>query len=257
MTDKTKSLLRLCYHVAVTAALAVAGVLLMVACVGIYRLNPDGHPFTREVVAQHFAPIALPVYLCAALAVLGFFLRPLLPAAPTPKADLTIPTLKRLTARVNLTACPAELAAAIQKERRARALHRNIVEALLAAGGAIFLLYALDMANFHISEITASMKAAMVWLIPCMGVPFAYGVFSAYFSRTSVKREIALLKSAPAEAVSPAPAPLSQSERWIVIVRCALIALALFFMAVGFAKGGWLDVLTKAINICTECIGLG
>ena len=73
MTDKTKSLLRLCYHVAVTAALAVAGVLLMVACVGIYRLNPDGHPFTREVVAQHFAPIALPVYLCAALAVLGFF----------------------------------------------------------------------------------------------------------------------------------------------------------------------------------------
>ena len=257
MTDKTKSVLRLVYHIAVTAALVVAGLCLMVACVNIYRLNPDGHPFTREVVAQHFAPIALPVYLCIALAVVGFCLRPLLPDAPALKADLSLPTLKRLTARVDVGACPAELATAIKKERRARALHWGVVEALLAAGGAIFLLYALDMENFHISEITASMKAAMVWLIPCMGVPFAYGVFSAYFSRASVKREIALLKSAPAEAVSPAPAAPAVTERWIVIVRCALVALALFGIAVGFANGGWLDVLTKAINICTECIGLG
>ena len=40
-------------------------------------------------------------------------------------------------------------------------------------------------------------------------------------------------------------------------VRLVVGAAALAFLALGAANGGAWDVLVKAINICTECIGLG
>ena len=39
--------------------------------------------------------------------------------------------------------------------------------------------------------------------------------------------------------------------------RFILAALALLFIILGVMNGGAQDVLIKAINICTECIGLG
>ncbi len=40
-------------------------------------------------------------------------------------------------------------------------------------------------------------------------------------------------------------------------MRKLLVLLAILLIAVGVANGGARDVLVKAINICTECIGLG
>lgn len=259
MTDTTKKWLRLAYYAVVTVALVVAGVLLMVACVSIYRSgpNPGDHPFTRDVVAAHFAPIAVPVWIAVIVAVLGFVLKPLLPDAPTPKADMTATTRRRLAARTDLSLCPAALKTAVEKERRLRRLHTYIAWGLLLIGAAVFLWYALDMNHFDKSAITPAMTAAMWVLLPCMGVPFAYGVLAAYGRRSSVKRELALLKQAPAEAVSPAPAAVPLSERWVLVVRYAVLAVAIAALLIGSIGDGWADVLTKAINICTECIGLG
>lgn len=39
--------------------------------------------------------------------------------------------------------------------------------------------------------------------------------------------------------------------------RIAVIAAAAVLIAVGIFNGGMRDVFVKAINICTECIGLG
>lgn len=39
--------------------------------------------------------------------------------------------------------------------------------------------------------------------------------------------------------------------------RVVLCGLAVLFIVLGVMNGGWYDVLVKAINICTECIGLG
>lgn len=40
-------------------------------------------------------------------------------------------------------------------------------------------------------------------------------------------------------------------------LRGMIIALAVLLIVLGIANGGLWDVLVKAINICTECIGLG
>ena len=42
-----------------------------------------------------------------------------------------------------------------------------------------------------------------------------------------------------------------------MILRGALYIAAAALIVCGIANGGMRDVLVKAINICTECIGLG
>lgn len=53
------------------------------------------------------------------------------------------------------------------------------------------------------------------------------------------------------------PAERRTDSRAVLTARIALLALGILFIGLGAANGGLWDVLVKAINICTECIGLG
>ncbi|MBQ3202299.1 MAG: hypothetical protein IJB36_01495 [Clostridia bacterium] len=254
MTQNTKLWMRRIYFALITVALLTVAVLLMVQCVAIYRLGDDA--FTRESVAAHFAPIAVPVYICLGLVAAGFALSPLLPAAPDSQPDRDVVTLRRLQAKTDLTACPAELTRTVCKTRRARNRHYYITLALLAIGTAVFLWYALDSGNYT-NDFNGSMVNAMWWLLPCMGVPALYGVFTAFFCRRSVKKEIGLLRTAPKEALSPAPKTQPKSEKWMPFLQGGMVAIGIGMLVYGALIGGADEVFKKAAAICTECIGLG
>ncbi|MBQ2901252.1 MAG: thioredoxin [Agathobacter sp.] len=46
-------------------------------------------------------------------------------------------------------------------------------------------------------------------------------------------------------------------EKRLSPYRNAILVVAIILVVYGFLNGGTIDVLAKAINICTECIGLG
>lgn len=56
--------------------------------------------------------------------------------------------------------------------------------------------------------------------------------------------------------IRPCP-PRTYSARNLLIARLVLLCLGILFIVAGVLNGGSRDVLIKAINICTECIGLG
>ena len=47
------------------------------------------------------------------------------------------------------------------------------------------------------------------------------------------------------------------NEKRIRITRSVMLAVAVVFVIAGILNGSLIDMLIKAINICTECIGLG
>lgn len=51
--------------------------------------------------------------------------------------------------------------------------------------------------------------------------------------------------------------PRQQSEKAVTIARLTILSIGILFIILGVVNGGSRDVLVKAINICTECIGLG
>ncbi len=50
---------------------------------------------------------------------------------------------------------------------------------------------------------------------------------------------------------------LKTNRKALLYTKLVLVALGLLLVVVGVCTGGMADVLAKAINICTECVGLG
>lgn len=242
MTDQNKALLHWLCAVAISCAIVLAGICLMAACLGIYRSGPQ--PYSREAVAAAFRPIALPVYLCIGLVIAGFLLDALVPHREKPRSPRqTAMLLEALRTR------HAPTAQSLEQQRLRRRLNA-IGLALLALGWLIFLTYGLNPASYT-DDITGSVTAALMWLLPCMAVPFGYWLWAAKKHLASMEAEIQLLRAAPPAApAAPAPKPRQ-------LLTPVLLLAALGLLLWGYFTGGTADVLTKAVNICTECVGLG
>ncbi|MBQ8794562.1 MAG: thioredoxin [Clostridia bacterium] len=51
--------------------------------------------------------------------------------------------------------------------------------------------------------------------------------------------------------------PNTTTNKNVKITRLIILGIAVITLVLGAIFGGYADVLTKAVNICTECIGLG
>ena len=99
------------------------------------------------------------------------------------------------------------------------------------------------------------MVNAVACLVPCVVIPMIAAVYGDIQTKQSLRREIDLLKRAGSNR-EPVKTPAGRvfPRR---TVSAALLVLAVAALAYGYLTGGTADVLTKAINICTECVGLG
>ena len=258
MTNNYTGRIRRILGILLTVSIIVAGICLMAACIRIYQTG--NQPFSRESVAAAFSKIAVPVYLCLGLAVVAFLVDLLLPQSQKKRAAFKndAMTLKRLHAKTDLDLCSQDLRDAVSAQQRSRKALYWVTGLLLIVGAVIFLCYALNGENFHKSQINASMIRAMWVLIPCLAPGFISAIFTAYRNRTSIRREIELLKQAGSDAArQPEPSPVPRKDHRKLLLRCVFAAIAVGFLVFGFIAGGTADVLTKAINICTECVGLG
>lgn len=235
------------YGIVLSVAAVIAGICLIAACISINNIGD--RPFTPERVATAFSTIAIPVWICVALVIGGFVLDGFFPAEKgKSNVQKQYPALLEKQYR-------KDPSLRNNRERNNRQLHNCITLGLLAVGSAVFLFYGLNGANFDSRDITGSMVKAMYVLLPCMVVPFCYAVFAAYYARISMKRELEMLKQSEAAPAAAVPEKVHRCP--LMAIRWAVLAVGVFLLVFGFCTGGTQDVLTKAVNICTECVGLG
>lgn len=259
MNKETIKRIRLIYSIAVGVSAVIAGICLIAACLGIYYSGGD-EPYTRQSVAESFSRIATPVYLCLVLVIGGFLLDFAMPAdnkkIKAEKNDRL--TLDRLLAKRNLEICSPSLRSEIEKLRKTRKLYCRIGAGLLVVCSILFLLYGANPANFHQSQINGSMVRAMWVMLPCLAIPFGWTVFTAYAHRASLRKEIELVRQISVDPNAKTPIVVCKDPaRAVMTVRWILVVAAIVLLVYGYYAGGTADVLTKAVNICTECVGLG
>lgn len=247
------------YNILLSISIVLAGICMIAGCLNIYFTGE--HTYSREIVAETFSKIAIPVYVCLALTIGSFVWELIQPSKMQPqKSSKAYAFMRnRLCAQKDFSKCDDALLTSISKERNSRKFHVIIRSILIVISSITFLGYALNGKHFHQSEINTSMIHAMWIMIPCMLVPFGYAVFTAYHNEKSLKREIETLKQVPTlAATESADTPsVCSSGNHENIIRVGLLVIGLVVLVYGFVTGGTVDVLTKAINICTECIGLG
>lgn len=229
----------------------------MVSCIDIYKSGE--HPFSRTAVANAFNKISIPIYICISMTILGFLLDLFLPNV-IGKGKLNISKdmlLNNIQSKKDLSQCDVDIVCSVLIERKKRRLHSTLRMVVIIISSVIFLAYALDPDHFHQTDINGSMLKAMLVLIPCLLVSFAYSLFTVIINEKSMFNEIELLKKLPTKERSEADELAYSNDKKITAIRFLILIFGIGILVYGFYAGGTRDVLTKAVNICTECIGLG
>lgn len=262
MSNKALKYIYLIYGIVTSVLLIITGILLMISCVQINQIG--NRPFTPENISAAFSKISIPVYISVGLVALGIVLWLISPIVKKSKKTAVISkktVLARLEKKLDSAACDAEFTASVNKEKKLRLILRVVTVVLCVAVSVPALIYVLNFNNFG-ADYNGAVIAACLWILPCTFVAMGLCVALIYLENASLERQIKTVKVAIAKSgsISASEEKCScscKSRKIMLSIRLAILAVALLFIVVGIFNGGMDDVLSKAINICTECIGLG
>ena len=207
--------------------------------------------FSREVLERAIAPIA-PLFW----AVTGMGLAGLLLGVRDMRADA--PRRDAICTRDLLARGVAEPDEAIAQERARQ-------KRLLCCGWGGFVacmlqvvVYMADMEHFPGSERLEEMFRSLVrGILPWCLLGMGFLVILGALRERSVIREIELLKARRTGRLVTAVPAKEKTGFVFLIVRVAVLLAAIAMIIAGVQNGGMRDVFIKAVNLCTECVGLG
>ncbi len=231
------------------AAAVLSAVLVIVQLLWICRSGSAAgtQMYTPEVVASafhHILPILCIFGLLSAILIIAGML---LPLGNEKQPKIAVSTrLEFLLSRKEKT----EEMLREEKKRRFIKLYTAIfiVCCLAAMTWAVFSAGSFTEEGFH-----KEMVYAMPFLIISMFAAFAAAWAAMLLLDRSRIRECDLAKAAP----SGRSTAVAAGGKGLTAARLFLLLAAIVFIILGVFNGGMHDVLVKAANICTECIGLG
>lgn len=249
MKERLKSIFCDTYMIILCISIFVSGNLLIMGCLYIYQ-SENG--YSAEIVADIFSKIQIPIYITLLLIIGNFVLG--LFTDKTEKKQ-TQKDYNQIFKFLSNSRDTTDIDPIFLKLESMKKLFKIINYGVITVSGIVFLLYALNGKNFHTSDINESMIRAMKVLLPCATVSFVFAIITHFYTTKCIKKQIALLKDLPSKTKEPTVKKNHSSK--LHYIKIAIIIVAVVLIIYGAAAGGFADVLTKAVNICTECIGLG
>lgn len=272
MTMTKSEKIRLYYGIFLGVLTAVIGALFIISAADIYFSGPNGagKNYTREIVGEKLSNLLIPVCFWIAAIVAGFVLSVVYPNTNrvSVRRDAR-DTMKRLSRRMPQEGDPVCYDKYRRAERTRIAVY--IVCAIVCLFSAVVSgIYLFNAAHFPAENLNAEVLKMLANVLPWVAVAFVTCIGVSVYNRISSQKELPLMKRLIASGKGSPLAEPSAFERkksavsnflglkqTKLALRLAALALGVTFVIVGIYNGGAGDVLRKAINICTECIGLG
>ena len=264
--ERTEKIRRI-YSIAVGVFVVALGIAFICVAADIYYSGRGtGVVYTRDIAASRLTALAIPFVILIGLIACGV----IFPLYETRAKRDPEDGLKLLLAK-KPTGGEGDEYEAANREYNKLAKIRLIVWAcaLAVTLGCIIaeLVYLLNTAHFKSENITAEILAMVKNVLPWVAVSFAVLIAAAVANGILARKQLAELKTLiktgnkqpqgeKQSKLDKVKAVLS-SDIALWVVRGVVLVVAVTFIIVGALNGGARDVLVKAINICTECIGLG
>lgn len=263
--------IRLIYSVFLAVFTVVIGVLFIAEAAELYfagaaSLGTDRGMYSREEVGGRLLEMLALLILWLIAAIVGFFSFTFLPAPGKKRGKTDSAALyRRLRHRIAAEKDPAAYSALVRAERvRLGVRIFTAVFCLLAA--VMSIVYLATASHFtSLSELNANILHMVANVLPWMGSAFVLLILEVVFEGLFAGKMLPRLKRLTGGPYTPsawerraerAEAVLGHRNT-VLGVRIVLFVLAAVFIGLGIWNGGAHSVLIKAINICTECIGLG
>lgn len=280
MQEKTCKTVRLCYGIALSLMTAVTGALFIWQTLDIY-LSGGSRPFTREIVLERLNRIAPAFWIWVVMVAVGFIIWEVF-AVSYKRAPLKDDcyALRRLKKRVPPKVGESGLASlkAVKRGELINLIVKLCAAALCLAGVAYGIAYLATASNFPKTDVNGEMLNMAAHLAPCVFAALLILCGVTLYLSISAKKQLPHVKqiiaSAKADEKNGVEAvyvtgntavadlygrwkALSNHKYFILGVRIAIAVFAVTFIILGIVNGNMRAILIKAINICTECIGLG
>ncbi len=243
-----------------TLSLAVLSAILMMAeCISIY----EGGEYTRALVAESFGRIAIPCYAFIVSALVGFIIDEAVPAdikkEKSKRSNAVL--LRNLVKKIDADTLTVNDAETVKKEQAKRRFHTSLSVALLVLGSLCFVLYLVFGNAFPKESINGEVIRAVIVASLTLLPSLVYTFVLYYVCEKSCGIELAVYKNALASGSCSRKTEEKTQEKKCKCkqYRATLIVavVSVILIVAGLTYGGTSDVITKAVNICTECIGLG
>ena len=240
------------------AGLAVVTALGVIAwqCADIYqtgvRMNAaSGVPiYTMEDVLARLKHISIPLFICLAIILTSIIFQICChPQGNASQVSTSSYQLRMLKERLSVL---PEQAYREESFRKHLCFFSGLLIALLCIPPLAYLLNVNHFSSWDLEYVLCPMlRSIMPWLLLC----FATAFFASILVKRSLAREVQLLANAPQNKVITESC--TPPNTCVTLCRLLLYLIAIICVVIGVFNGGLYDVLVKAINICTECIGLG
>ncbi len=272
MTEKTKKYIRRGVGIFLAVWTVLVGIAFIVQVLRIYSFGDKA--FTPARIGEYFAQIAVPVYIWIAAVVAAIVLYWIFPAPKekvVPYIELEY-TLSKLNKRLPET---SESAKKLQRNRLIAKCVCGVACVVCVVFALVYLIadYKLAASGGFLAKHPEAERIlrALVWIVAAT----ALSVGTVYYVQDTFRKEIHIAKSEIAanakkgvkvENKEEKPSLKSilkkkfafvSSGKFILGLRIGVAAVAVAFIVIGICNGGIASVLYKAINICTQCIGLG
>lgn len=274
MTEKRKNLIRVCFDVFLSVLTIVCGILLIVQAQRIYH-SADSSPYSYEKVSLYLSEIAWVLYIWIAAVIVGGILNAVIPPTPS-RIRATIYSTK-LSERLLLRLPSDSKNAYIERTELIKKISWIIAAVVGVLSAIMVAITVFDHSNYSPLgdgfNPTADMLAMLPRILPWIGASFLIAVAATIYCEIASAHEVKEIKkllAASKGGVKPVekekksflrmPAIFKDekfSKYALLATRIALIVVSIVLIIVGAFNGGLHDLLEKAINICTECIGLG
>lgn len=269
MKERTPKLVRNYYGWVFGAFTVVVGALFLWKVLELYFTGtaPDFQgttPFTRQRVEEALSGIAWAVWLWIAAVIAGFVLWEVFPVAEKHRKIPEDLQYARLAKRLPSSAPQGRESDFALVERG-----RKLIFALKAAAWSLFaiaaiygIVYLCIPANFPNENVTEEMLEFVKHVFPCIFAGLVVIAGAGIYEKYAVKSILPAVKKVtfglkPVERRQTIVEKVVRDWRFVLAVRVAVLALAVAFIIWGVNNGSARSVFIKAINICTECIGLG
>lgn len=269
LTEKSAKTVRLVYKIVLSVLTVVVAALFIMQTLRIYF---GAGSYTRGLVATYLKQIAVPFWLWIAVIFIGFVLWEILPPEGKKKYNQDARyTLYRLKKKLPVKA-EGELledAAAVAKRDKILKIIWGICAAACVIFAAAGLAYVCDFDNFpaenHIHEMVSAVINVLPYVICAFALCIGVSIYSGYSAKKvlpHMKRLVALGKAESPEYTGIEKlyyraVAVIETDAFLWAMRAVCLIVGVTLVILGINNGGADDVLGKAINICTECIGLG
>lgn len=267
MKEKMRKL-RLVYGIAFSVLTAVIAALFIAQVLIVYNSDAD-QLFTREIVGQKLLEILAPCILWI-LAIIGGVV--LWNIYPDEQEKLRAEKDSKKTLKALQSRLPNELEGESQawvNQANKWGMYRLIAwlayAAVCLAGVIVCIVYIANPKHFTAENINGEVIGAVLTVLPWVIGAFVCAIGIFVFENYALGQQLGLIKKAVAANAKnlkkvdekAEKTPLTENKKVMAGLRIGLLVVGVTLFVIGIFNGGLNDVLIKAINICTECIGLG